>query len=111
MRIALILMGWLLATSFIQDKFYATWYGEEYHGRITKSGEVFDMNKMTCASNHFKIGTKLKVTNIENGKSVVVRINDTGSFKTKTIDLSKKAFSKIADVKKGRIEINVKQVK
>lgn len=90
--------------------FTCTWYGGSFHGNFTKSGEVFDKNKLTCASNHFKLGTKLKITNLENGKSVVVKVNDTGAFKDKNIDLSEGAFKRIADLKKGRIEIKVKKI-
>lgn len=95
--------------TYLKKEFDATWYSLD--GNYTKSGEVFDSNKMTGASNHFKLGTKLKIINIENGKSVIVRINDTGSFKTKTIDLSKKAFKKIADLKKGRIKVSISVIK
>jgi rare lipoprotein A len=90
--------------------FTCTWYGGSFHGNFTKSGDVFDKNKMTCASNHFKLGTRLKITNVDNGKSVIVKVNDTGSFKDKNIDLSEGAFKRIADLKKGRIEIKVKKV-
>lgn len=90
--------------------FTCTWYGSAFHGNYTKSGEIFDKNKLTCASNHFKLGTRLKITNIENGKSVVVKVNDTGSFKDKNIDLSEGAFKRIANLKQGRIEIKVKKI-
>jgi rare lipoprotein A len=90
--------------------FTCTWYGGSFHGNFTKSGDVFDKNKMTCASNHFKLGARLKITNVDNGKSVIVKVNDTGSFKDKNIDLSEGAFKKIADLKQGRIEIKVKKI-
>jgi len=105
MRIFIIMCVWCVLNSFT-----CTWYGDAFHGNYTKSGEVFDMNKLTCASNHFKIGTRLKITNIENNKSVIVKVNDTGSFKENNIDLSKGAFKRIADLKKGRIEIKVKKI-
>lgn len=104
----IILIGALFLTSFT---FNATYYGENFNGNVTFSGEKFDMNKMTAASNHFPIGTKLKVTNIENGKSVIVRVNDKGNFDRYTIDLSKGAFKKIADLKTGRIKIKVNIIK
>ena len=66
----------LLITSANVNAATASWYGKSFHGKKTASGEVFDMNKMTCASNSHKMGTKLKVTNKSNGKSVVVRVND-----------------------------------
>ena len=95
---------------FCLTSFTCTWYGSAFHGNYTKSGEIFDKNKLTCASNHFKIGTRLKITNVENGKSVIVKVNDSGSFKDKNIDLSEGAFKRIANLKQGRIEIKVKKV-
>lgn len=89
--------------------FLATFYGGVFHGRITASGEKFDKNKFTCASNHYKMGTMLEVTNVLNGKSVVVKVNDTGGFKGKKIDLSEGAFKKIADLKQGVIKVKVEQ--
>lgn len=102
----------LLILGFLNSGFTfdCTWYGESFQNNYTKSGERFDINKMTCASNHFEIGTRLKITNLENKKTVVVRVNDTGAFKTKTIDLSLGAFTKIANPKKGRIKVNVKKI-
>lgn len=87
----------------------ASWYGGKFHGRTTASGEVFNKWAMTAASNSHKMGTKLKVTNIENGKSVVVRVNDTGGFKKygRTLDLSRGAFAKIADINKGLVRIKI----
>ena len=92
------------------SSFYeSTWYNLE--GNITKSGEVFDKNKMTAASNKFPIGAILKVTNKDNKKSVIVRINDTGKMPNHVIDLSKGAFSKIAKLDEGRIKIKVNIIK
>ena len=90
----------------------ASWYGKPFHGRLTASGERFNMNDLTCASNTHKMGTKLKVTNKSNGKSVVVRVNDTGGFKKygRTLDLSKGAFAKIANIDKGVINIKIKEI-
>ena len=67
---------------------------------------------MTCASNTFKFGTKLKVTNKENGKSVTVRVTDRGGFTKlgRIIDLSKGAFSQIASTSKGIITVLVEVV-
>ena len=91
--------------------FLATFYGGAFHGNLTYSGEKFDKNKLTCASNHYKMGTMLEVTNVLNGKSVVVKVNDKGSFEGKKIDLSESAFKRIADLKLGIIKVNVKQWK
>ena len=91
----------------------ASWYGERFHNKRTASGEIFNMNAMTCASNTHKMGTKLLVTNKENGKSVVVKVNDTGGFKKygRTLDLSKGAFAKIANIDKGIIKVTIKPIK
>src|SRR5688572_10703338 len=59
---------------------FASYYAHKYHGRTTASGERFDMNAMTAAHRTLPFGTRVRVTNRENGKSVVVRINDRGPF-------------------------------
>jgi rare lipoprotein A len=90
------------------SSFYeATYYGGSFHGNYTKSGEIFDKNKLTAASNKLPLGALIKVTNKDNGKSVIVKINDTGAMPENVIDLSEKAFKKIADLKTGRIKIKV----
>ena len=87
----------------------ATYYGNHYKTvRHTANGDVFDKNAMTCAApKHYKFGTMLKVTNINNGKSVVVRVNDRGGFGHRTVDLTHGAFGKIANHSSGRIKVNV----
>jgi rare lipoprotein A len=91
----------------------ASWYGPGFHGKKTASGEVFNMNKLTAASNSHPMGTKLKVTNISNNKSVVVKVNDTGGFRKhgRTLDLSKGAFIKIADLKDGLCKVKIETIK
>ena len=91
----------------------ASWYGERFHNKRTASGELFNMNAMTCASNTHKMGTKLLVTNKANGKSVIVKVNDTGGFKKygRTLDLSRGAFAKIANINQGLIKIKIKVIK
>ena len=80
----------------------ASFYGEKWNGRKTANGEIFNTYKLTAAHKSLPFGTKVKVVNKTNGKSVVVRINDRGPFvKGRTIDLSKKAFQSIASIKKG----------
>ena len=89
----------------------ASWYGGgEKLNKYTASGEEFDPNKLTCASWDYPFGTKLLVTNLENGKSVVVRVNDRGPAKRlkRIIDLSREAFRRIADLKKGLIKVKIK---
>lgn len=91
----------------------ASWYGGKFHGRTTANGETFNKWAMTTASNSHKMGTKLKVTNVANGKSVIVKVNDTGGFKKygRTLDLSRGAFSKIANTSSGTIKISIKVLK
>lgn len=80
----------------------ASYYGPRYHGRITASGEVFDQNGMTASHRRLAFGSRVKVTNTENGRSVIVRINDRGPFvRGRVIDLSKAAFAEIADPAMG----------
>lgn len=89
-----------------------TYYGDKFHGRKTASGERFNQNAMTCASNSHKMGTLLEVTNVKNGKSVVCRVNDTGGFSKYgvSLDLSKGAFAKIAPLSQGRAQVSIRKV-
>lgn len=105
MKTIIIAMCFFCLTSFYES----TWYNLE--GNITKSGEVFESNKMTCASNKFPIGAILKVTNKNNKRSVIVRVNDTGKMKDNVIDLSQGAFKKIAKLSDGRINVKVAIIK
>ena len=88
----------------------ASYYGGSWHGKKTTNGEIFNENSLTAAHKTLPFGTKVKVTNLDNGKSVVVRINDRGPYsKGRVIDLSKVAFSKIASTSKGvtRVKLEV----
>lgn len=91
----------------------ASYYGGIFHGRKTASGEVFNKWAMTTASNSHKMGTKLLVTNRANKKSVVVKVNDRGGFTKygRTLDLSRGAFTKIADIKQGLVKVDIKVIK
>src|SRR5437762_3762354 len=67
----------------------ASWYGYPHHGRRTASGEIYDMNELTAAHRTLPLGTRLLVTNLANGRSVEVRVNDRGPFvKGRILDLS-----------------------
>ncbi|SFV75441.1 Rare lipoprotein A precursor [hydrothermal vent metagenome] len=80
----------------------ASWYGPDFHGKLTSNGEIYNMNKMTAAHKTLPIGTIVRVTNKRNGLSTVVRINDRGPFvDDRIIDLSKKAASEIDMIKTG----------
>ena len=83
----------------------ASFYGGRLHGSMTASGERFDQNDFTAAHKQLPFGTKVKVTNPDNGKSVVVRINDRGPYvKGRVIDLSSASFKAIEDPNKGIIK-------
>lgn len=80
----------------------ASWYGREYHGRLTASGERFNMKKMTAAHRTLPFDTRVRVTDLKTGRSVVVRINDRGPFvKGRVIDLSWKAARRLGILEKG----------
>lgn len=86
----------------------ASWYGERHHGETMANGKPFNMYKLTAAHKTLDFGTMVKVTNIENDKSVMVEITDRGPYvKGRIIDLSKKAFSEIASTSKGVIDVEL----
>ena len=88
----------------------ASYYGGSWHGKKTANGEIFNENSLTAAHKTLPFGTRVKVTNLDNGKSVVVRINNRGPYsKGRVIDLSKAAFSRIASISKGvtRVKLEV----
>ncbi len=67
----------------------ASYYADEFHGRKTSNGETYDMNALTAAHRTFPFGTRVRVTNLENNKTVIVRVNDRGPFKEgRIMDLS-----------------------
>lgn len=85
----------------------ASYYGEKFHGRTTASGEVFDASKFTAAHKELPFNTWLQVTNLENNKSVNVRISDRGPYVgDRVIDLSKAAFESIASISRGVINVS-----
>lgn len=86
----------------------ASWYGEEFHGRPTSSGEIFDMYKLTAAHKELPLGTRVLVTNLKNRKRVVVKINDRGPFVPgRIIDLSYAAAKKIEMIGDGIVKVRV----
>ncbi|MEJ2718382.1 MAG: septal ring lytic transglycosylase RlpA family protein [Deltaproteobacteria bacterium] len=86
----------------------ASWYGGKFHGRRTASGEVYDMHELTAAHKTLPLGTFVKVTNLENKREVVVRINDRGPFiDNRVIDLSFAAAKKLAMVRPGTAAVRV----
>jgi rare lipoprotein A len=89
----------------------ASWYGKKYHGRRTANGERFDMYKLTAAHRKLPFGTIVRVTNLRNGRSVIVKINDRGPFvRGRIIDLSYAAARKIGIVEDGIARVKVEIV-
>lgn len=86
----------------------ASFYAAKFHGRRTANGEIFNKNGLTAAHRTLKFGTKVKVTRIKTGKSVIVRINDRGPFvRGRIIDLTPAAAKKIGLIKAGTARVNV----
>jgi len=86
----------------------ASWYGPDFHGKLTSNGEVYNMYDMTAAHKTLPMNTIVKVTNLRNGLSTVVRINDRGPFvATRIIDLSNKAAHKINMVGSGTAPVRL----
>ena len=86
----------------------ASWYGPKFHGRRTANGEIFDMNLLTAAHPTLPMPVRAKVTNLENDKSVIVRINDRGPFaKEREIDMSRRAAEVLGFKDKGTTRVRV----
>ena len=101
----------LLLTIFINAQVYTSWYS--LSGKKTASGEIFNNNVMTCAASpKFKFGTKIQITNLANGKTVIVKVTDRGQFyksnRKHLFDLSKGAFKKIESFSSGKIRVKYK---
>ena len=91
----------------------ASFYGKRFHGKKTANGEIFNQHAMTAASNTYPFNTKLRVTCATTGKSVVVRINDTGGFHKygRSIDLSQGAAEKLGIIKQGVAKVYLEVIK
>jgi rare lipoprotein A len=91
-----------------QFKGRASWYGPDFHGKKTSNGETYNMWQMTAAHKTLPMNTVVRVTNKNNGKSVVVRINDRGPFvNTRIIDLSKKAAAELDMISTGTAPVRL----
>lgn len=90
----------------------ASWYGPKFHGKSTANGEIYDQMGFTAAHKSLKFGTLLRLTNLKNGKSVVVRINDRGPYiHGRDLDLSKAAAESLEMMNPGVIKIKVEEIK
>ena len=93
------------------EKGIASWYGTKFHGRRTSSGETYDMYAMTAAHKNLPLPTYVKVTNLNNGKHIIVKVNDRGPFhENRIIDLSYTAAIKLDIIKKGTGLVEVRAI-
>lgn len=90
----------------------ASYYHSKFQGRLTASGEIFDQEKMTAAHNRLPLGTMIKVTNLRNKRSVIVRVNDRLHHRnTRLVDLSRAAAVKLGYVGRGLTRVRVEVLK
>lgn len=87
----------------------ASFYADKFNGRKTATGEIFSNNGMTCASNQYKLGTRLEVTNTKTGKSIICKVNDRIG-KAGRIDLTKAGFKQLAPLSSGLVKVTLKEV-
>lgn len=89
----------------------ASWYGPRFHGKLTANGEQYNQMALTAAHKSLPFGTILQVTNLKNGKSVIVRINDRGPFiEGRDLDLSKGTALNLGMIGRGVIKVKVSEV-
>ena len=108
--IVLLLVAGIASASEIGK---ASFYTVKSSGLVTANGERYNEDAFTCASMSHKFNTLLRVTNIDNGKSIIVRVNDRGGFKKygRIIDLTPRAFKSIAPLSQGIIKVKVEVLK
>lgn len=89
----------------------ASWYGKDFHGKTTSNGERYDMYGMTAAHKILPFGTQLRVTNLDNNKSIVVRVNDRGPFvANRIIDLTKTGAEQIDMIGPGTARVRLESI-
>lgn len=89
----------------------ASWYGPRFHGKLTANGEQYDQMGLTAAHKSLPFGTILQITNLRNGKSVIVRINDRGPYiEGRDLDLSKGTALALGMINRGVIEVKVEEI-
>jgi rare lipoprotein A len=89
----------------------ASWYGEKFQGSPTASGEPYDMNRLTCANRELPLGTRIRVTNLQNNRFVVLRINDRGPvIPSRLLDVSKAAARSLGFVGAGLATVRMEIV-
>ena len=89
-----------------------SYYSRRYNGRTTAGGKKFDSSALTAAHRTYAMGTKLKLTNLSNNKSIVVTVNDRGPFvKGREISVTRRAAQELGFVKQGLAKVNIEEVK
>ena len=90
------------------EKGVASWYGEPFHGRATASGEIYDMYGMTAAHRTLPLGTHVRVTNLQNGRVIQLKVNDRGPFvRGRILDLSYGAAKRLDTVEAGTVRVEI----
>ena len=98
-------------TTGFKERGQASWYGKKFHGHLTSNGEIYDMYSMTAAHKTLPLPTYVKVTNLDNGKSTIVRVNDRGPFHDgRIIDLSYAAAYKLGVVQTGTANVEIETI-
>ncbi|MEK9967791.1 MAG: septal ring lytic transglycosylase RlpA family protein, partial [Ferrovibrio sp.] len=88
-----------------------SWYGDQFHNKVTANGEIFDMNEVTAAHPTLPMPSLVRVTNMENGRSIVVRVNDRGPYVNgRVIDLSRRSAQLLGYDRQGTAKVRVQYV-
>ena len=96
---------------YYDDTGIASWYGDPFHGRTTANGEIYDMNELTAAHKTLPMPVYVRVTNLENGRSLVLRVNDRGPFVSgRIIDVSRRAAQLLGFQLEGTARVRVQVV-
>lgn len=96
------------APSLMTVEGVSSWYGEEFDGKQTSNGEIFDKNKLSAAHKDFPLGTWLRVTNLKNNRTIIVKVNDRGPFiEGRILDLSKKAADELGFLIEGLAKVRI----
>lgn len=114
-KLKFLVFALLLTTITVQARTnfdgFASFYADKFEGRLTANGDIFSQSKMTCAHKSLPFGTKLKVTNLSNDKSVIVTVNDRGPYvKNREIDLSKSAAKRLNIINQGVAKVRIEIV-
>ncbi|WP_281411971.1 septal ring lytic transglycosylase RlpA family protein [Motiliproteus sediminis] len=101
----------LASSDGFSERGVASWYGNKFHGHKTSNGEVYDMYAMSAAHKHLPLPTYVQVTNLENGRQVVVRVNDRGPFHDgRVIDLSYAAAFRLGMLERGTARVELRAI-